>query len=123
MSPEQARGQVVDKRTDIWAFGCVLYEALVGRRAFPGDTWSDTLAAIIEREPNWKALPEFTPSSIQRLLRRCLEKDPKRRLPDIADARIEIDEAQSTRSDARDDGPTIAPGNARAKTRDRKSVV
>jgi serine/threonine protein kinase len=119
MSPEQARGRAVDKRTDIWAFGCVLYEMLIGRAAFRGDTPSDTLAAIIEREPNWKALPEFTPSSVRRLLRRCLEKDPKRRLPDIADARLEIDEAETTPSVARDAGPTVSSSIARVRTRER----
>jgi serine/threonine protein kinase/Tol biopolymer transport system component len=93
MSPEQARGQVVDKRTDIWAFGCVLYEMLTGTAPFGGATVTDTLAAIIEREPDWRALPETTPATIRRLLRRCLEKDPKRRLHDIADARIEVDDA------------------------------
>jgi serine/threonine protein kinase len=93
MSPEQARGKVVDKRTDIWAFGCVLYQMLTGRKAFAGDTLSDTVAAILEREPDWSALPETTPSPIRRLLQRCLEKDPKRRLHDIADARIEIEDA------------------------------
>jgi Tol biopolymer transport system component/tRNA A-37 threonylcarbamoyl transferase component Bud32 len=92
MSPEQARGQPIDKRTDIWAFGCVLYEMLTGRRAFPGATATDTLAAIIEREPDWSALPPATPPAVSRLLRRCLEKDPKRRLHDIADARIELEE-------------------------------
>jgi Tol biopolymer transport system component len=91
MSPEQARGKPVDKRTDIWAFGCVLYELLTGRLAFPGDTLSDTIASILQGEPDWRALPEVTPSSIQRLLRRCLEKDPTRRLRDIGDARIEIE--------------------------------
>jgi serine/threonine protein kinase/Tol biopolymer transport system component len=93
MSPEQARGQAVDKRTDIWAFGCVLYEMLTGRKAFAGDTCSDTIAAILDRAPYWSALPETTPSAIRRLLQRCLDKDPKRRLHDIADARIEIDDA------------------------------
>ncbi len=119
MSPEQARGRAVDKRTDIWAFGCVLYEMLTGRAAFTGDTLSDTIAAILDREPNWKALPEHTPSSVRRLLRRCLEKDPKRRLPDIADARLEIDEAETTPSDARDAGPTVSSGIARVRTRER----
>jgi Tol biopolymer transport system component len=95
MSPEQARGQTVDKRTDIWAFGCVLYEMLTGRTAFPGETVSDTLAAILEREPDWSLLPADTPGPIRRLLRRCLEKDRKRRLQSAGDARIEIDEAQS----------------------------
>jgi eukaryotic-like serine/threonine-protein kinase len=93
MSPEQARGKVVDKRTDIWAFGCVVYELLTGRKAFGGETVSDTIAVILEREPDWSALPRTTPSTIRRLLQRCLEKDPKRRLHDIADARLEIDDA------------------------------
>src|SRR5437867_3345874 len=93
MSPEQARGQAVDKRTDIWAFGCVLYEMLTGDVAFPGQTVSDTIVAILEREPDWAALPATTPPLVARLLRRGLEKDPKRRLRDIADARAEIDDA------------------------------
>jgi len=93
MSPEQARGQPVDKRTDIWAFGCVLYEMLTGRRAFAGDSLTDTLAHVIEREPDWGAVPETTPEAVRRLLERCLRKDVRRRLRDIADARIEIDDA------------------------------
>src|SRR5205823_579382 len=93
MSPEQARGKAVDKRTDIWAFGCVLYEALCGRRAFGGATSSDALAAVLEHEPDWQALPHTIPASIQALLRRCLRKDPSLRQHDIADARIEIGEA------------------------------
>jgi eukaryotic-like serine/threonine-protein kinase len=93
MSPEQARGRPVDKRTDIWAFGCVLYEMLTGRASFAGDSLADTMVAILEREPNWTALPSGTPATVRRLLARCLEKDPKRRLRDIGDARIEIDEA------------------------------
>jgi Tol biopolymer transport system component len=96
MSPEQARGQSVDKRADIWAFGCVLYELLAGRLAFSGNTVSDHIAAILEREPDWTALPATTPPAVQRLLRRCLEKDTKRRLHDIADARIEIEDATVT---------------------------
>jgi Tol biopolymer transport system component len=95
MSPEQARGQTVDKRTDIWAFGCVLFETLTGSAAFTGDTVTDTLAAVIEREPEWTMLPAATPPAIRRLLRRCLEKDARRRLHDIADARLEIEEAQT----------------------------
>ena len=91
MSPEQARGLPVDKRTDIWAFGCVLYEMLTGRVTFPGDTASDSIAKILEREPDWSALPGTTPISIRRLLLRCLTKDPKKRLRDIGDVRIEID--------------------------------
>ena len=93
MSPEQARGQAVDKRTDIWAFGCVLYEMLTGRSAFAGNTISDTIAAILDREPDLAALPKKTPAPIAKLLQRCLEKDPKRRVPDIAVARFELDEA------------------------------
>ncbi len=91
MSPEQARGLPVDKRTDIWAFGCVLYEMLTGRIAFAGDTVSDSIARILEREPDWSALPPATPASIRRLLLRCMVKDPKKRLRDIGDVRIEID--------------------------------
>ena len=91
MSPEQARGLPVDTRTDIWAFGCVLYEMLTGRVTFAGDTVSDSIAKILEREPDWSALPASTPASIRRLLLRCLTKDPKKRLRDIADVRIEID--------------------------------
>ena len=94
MSPEQARGQTVDKRTDIWAFGCVLYEMLTGRAAFARNTMTDTLAAIVEGHPEWGALPKGTPVAVRRVLNRCLEKDPKRRLRAIADARLEIDEAQ-----------------------------
>ena len=78
MSPEQARGQAVDKRADVWAFGCVLYEMLTGRRAFSGETISDTIAAILDREPDWTALPPALPPEVQRLVRRCLQKDPRR---------------------------------------------
>ena len=92
MSPEQARGLPVDRRTDVWSFGCVLYEMLTGRVAFAGDTVSDSIARILEREPDWSALPAATPPSIRRLLRRALAKDRKRRLRDIGDVRIEIDE-------------------------------
>jgi len=92
MSPEQARGKDVDKRTDIWAFGCVLYELLTGREVFRGETISDTIAAILEREPDWQALPSATPAKIRDLLRRCLQKETQRRLRDFGDARIEIEE-------------------------------
>ena len=95
MSPEQARGQAVDKRTDVWAFGCVLYEMLTGRLAFGGNTVSDTIAKILEREPDWAALPSATPMNVRRLLQRCLEKDPKGRLRDIGDARIELEDAST----------------------------
>ena len=90
MSPEQARGQVVDKRTDIWAFGCVLYELLTGRQVFGGETVTDILGAVLHKDPDWEALPEDTPRAIRRLLRRCLERDPHERLRDIGDARIVI---------------------------------
>jgi len=93
MSPEQTRGKSVDKRTDIWAFGCVLYELLTGKQAFPGETVSDALAAVLEREPDLQVLPPATPAKIQDLLRRCLRKDSQYRLRDIGDARIEIEEA------------------------------
>ena len=93
MAPEQARGRFVDKRADIWAFGLVLYEMLAGRAAFAGDTITDILAAVVTREPDWTALPVTTPASIRRLLTRCVEKDPARRLRDIGDARLEIEEA------------------------------
>jgi serine/threonine protein kinase/Tol biopolymer transport system component len=95
MSPEQARGQGVDKRTDIWAFGGVLYEMCTGRSAFARDTVSETFAAVLEHAPDWNALPATTPSSIRQLLQRCLDKDARRRLHDIADARLEIDDALS----------------------------
>jgi Tol biopolymer transport system component len=98
MSPEQARGKAVDKRADIWAFGCVLYEMLTGREAFGGETVSDTIGKILEREPDWSALPSATPTSIRRLLLRCLVKDPKRRLRDIGEARIDIDAVEDSSS-------------------------
>jgi serine/threonine protein kinase len=87
MSPEQAKGRAVDKHSDMWAFGCVLYEMLTGKRAFEGDDVSDTLAAILRGEPDWTALPVVTPPLIRRLLRRCLEKDHKRRLDSATAAR------------------------------------
>ena len=90
MSPEQARGQVVDKRTDIWAFGCVLYEVLTGKQVFGGETATDILGAIVRKDPEWEALPEAAPRAIRRLLRRCLERDSYERLRDIGDARITI---------------------------------
>ena len=92
MSPEQARGRPVDKRSDIWAFGAVLYEMLTGKRAFDGDDISYTLANILKSEPDWTALPKDTPAAVGRVLRRCLEKDPKRRTHDICDARLDLEE-------------------------------
>ena len=91
MSPEQARGKPIDKRTDIWAFGCVLYEMLTGRRTFGGETTSDVIAAIIERPPDMSQLPGAVPLHVRRVIERCLEKDPKRRARDIADVQAEID--------------------------------
>jgi eukaryotic-like serine/threonine-protein kinase len=95
MPPEQARGKTVDRRADIWAFGCVLYEMFAGKRLFEGETVSDTLAAVLKTEPDWNALPADTPLRIQELIRRCLTKDPKQRLRDIGDARITIEETIS----------------------------
>ncbi len=95
MAPEQARGKPADKRADLWAFGCVLYEMLTGVRAFAGEDVSETLAAVITREPDWRALTEKTPESIRRLLRRSLAKDVKGRLSDASVARLEIDDALS----------------------------
>jgi Tol biopolymer transport system component len=99
MSPEQARGQPVDRRADIWAFGCCLYESLVGRRAFGGDTTSDTLVAVLDREPDWGALPEATPEGTRRALRRCLTKDVRQRLQHIGDARLELQDTGAERSE------------------------
>ena len=96
MSPEQARGKPVDKRADIWAFGCVLWEMLIGQRLFTGDTVSDVLAAVLREEPDWKGLPASTPLAVRRLFRRCLQRDPGRRLHDIADARLEIEDGSPT---------------------------
>jgi eukaryotic-like serine/threonine-protein kinase len=95
MSPEQVRGKPVDKRTDIWAFGCVVYELLTARRAFRGETLPDTIAAVLGRELEWQALPLSTPPRVQELLRRCLQKDAQRRLRDLGDARIELEEASA----------------------------
>ncbi len=93
MSPEQARGRPVDRRTDAWAFGCTLYEALTGRHAFAGQTASDTLARVIEREPDWPALPGETPQLVRQLLRRCLRKEASTRQRDMGDARLQLEEA------------------------------
>jgi serine/threonine protein kinase len=110
MSPEQARGRPVDKRADIWAFGCVLFEMLSGRIAFSGDTISDTVVAILQQEPDWAALPPSTPPSIRRVLQRCLTKDPRRRLRDIGDAREDL--AASPGGDE-----ATAPASAHARMR------
>ncbi|HZM61421.1 MAG TPA: protein kinase [Vicinamibacterales bacterium] len=109
MSPEQARGKPIDKRTDIWAFGCVLYEMVTARPAFGGESSSDTIAAVLEHAPDWSALPVETPLGIRRLLQRCLEKDPRRRLRDIGDARLDIDDTFSANATA----DTTAPRRVR----------
>ena len=97
MSPEQARGRTVDKRADIWAFGCVLFEMLAGWPAFTGATVSDIMAAILRSDPDWAALPAGTPAAVRRLLLRLLEKDPKRRQRDVGDVRFELDDALAER--------------------------
>ncbi|HXI03689.1 MAG TPA: serine/threonine-protein kinase, partial [Candidatus Saccharimonadales bacterium] len=119
MSPEQARGRPVDRRADIWAFGCVLFEMLAGRRTFSGETVSDTLAAILRAEPEWSALPSLTPAPLRALAARCLEKDPKRRLRDIGEARVLLEDLAAGRSAggtlAAESEPAIAgAGGARA---------
>jgi serine/threonine-protein kinase len=96
MSPEQVRGLAVDRRADIWAFGCVLYEFLTGASPFAGASIPDVIAGVLEREPDWNALPLSTPRPLVRLIQRCLQKDTKRRLRDIADARLDLDEALTT---------------------------
>ncbi len=93
MSPEQSRGKQVDKRTDIWAFGCVLYELLTGKHVFDGESVAEILGAIHHKEPEWDLLPETTPPGIRALLRRCLQKDAKRRLRDAADVQIQIEDS------------------------------
>jgi Tol biopolymer transport system component len=95
MSPEQARGKRVDRRADIWAFGCVLYEMLTGLSPFSGETTSDILACVIRAEPDWPAIPDSVPTRIRELLRRCLQKDPRKRLQAIGDARIALEEVLS----------------------------
>jgi len=116
MSPEQAKGKSVDRRADIWSFGCVLYEMLTGRKTFEGETTSDILAAVIRAEPDWNELPQSTPPSIRKLLRRCLQKDPKQRLRDIGDARIAIEETMSGED-------FVAPVSAPAAGGDRRSPL
>jgi Tol biopolymer transport system component len=113
MSPEQARGQSVDKRADIWAFGVVLWQMLTGRRLFDGDTVSDILASVLKEDPDLDALPADTPSPVRRLIRRCLQKDPKNRLHDIADARLELREDTGDDSGRHEAIRPVRPGFAR----------
>ncbi len=110
MSPEQAKGKAVDKRADIWAFGCILYECLTGKRAFEGETVTETLAAILKGEPEWSVLSQATPPSIQLLLRRCLQKDLSRRFHDAADLRIEIAEAVVSTQELKPNLPVVTSG-------------
>jgi len=109
MSPEQARGKQVTKATDIWAFGCVLYELLTGHQAFPGEDVTEILAAVMMKEPDWSRLPEATPSAIRTLLRRCLRRDHRQRLQDATGVRIEIEEALAA--------PTVGPTTAAPATK------
>jgi serine/threonine protein kinase len=99
MSPEQARGKTVDKRTDIWAFGVVMFEMFSGTRLFAGETVSDTLAAVLKTDPDWTLLPAGTPVGVRQILRRCLERDPRQRLRDIGDARLEMERIQNGGTD------------------------
>jgi serine/threonine-protein kinase len=107
MSPEQARGQSLDRRTDLWSFGCVLYEMLTGRRAFEGEDAAETLAFVMARELDWDALPAECPAAIRTLLRRCLEKDPRRRIADISTALFVLDEGSSFASTTDDGGRVV----------------
>ena len=114
MSPEQARGKTVDKRADVWAFGALLHELLAGRPLFTGETVSDVLAAVLTREPDWAALPAATPASVLRLLRRCLERDPRRRLRDMGEARIAL--TAPPEEPAPLEEPGLGAGTARGTT-------
>ncbi|MCU0223404.1 MAG: protein kinase [Acidobacteria bacterium] len=112
MSPEQARGLAIDRRTDLFSFGCLLFECLSGQRAFPGETPSDALAAVLRGEPDWDALPEGTPSRLVALLRRCLAKDPRRRLRDAGDLRLELEELRTAGPTAEPPAAQLAPAPA-----------
>ena len=131
MSPEQARGKPVDKRSDIWAFGCVFYEMLTGKRVFEGETVSDTLVAILTKEPDWVALPERTPTKMRDLLRRCLRRDVRARLHDIADARLDLEELGASGASAQSPleektampAPTVASAEQASRERGSKRVL
>jgi serine/threonine-protein kinase len=115
MAPEQARGMPLDRRADIWAFGAVLFEMLTGRRAFEGDTVSDMLASVLKTDPDWRTLPAETPAALQRLLHRCLQKDPRRRLQAIGEARAQIEDVITGARDAFDPPPVPRPRPARSR--------
>src|SRR6185295_6662204 len=114
MSPEQTRGQAISKRTDIWAFGCVVFEMITGRMAFPGGTISDTIAAVLERSPDWTALPPATPPPMRHVLARCLEKDPKLRWRDVGDVRMQLDDAEAWRPKTDSASPKTSRAGERA---------
>ena len=109
MSPEQARGKAVDKRMDVWAYGCCLYEALTGRRAFDGDNVTDVLAAVVNQEPDLALLPRQLPPAVSKLIRRCLMKDPRQRVPDVGVARLEIAEVLTAPAEAIESTPQTGP--------------
>jgi eukaryotic-like serine/threonine-protein kinase len=119
MSPEQAKGRPADKRSDVWAFGCVLFEMLTGRRAFEGEDVSDTLAAVLRAEPDWTAFPSDTPAAVRTLIRRCHERDPRRRIADISTARFVFDEASSMSAAS----PAVASVTGARPTRWRNAVL
>ena len=118
MSPEQAKGRPVDRRADVWAFGCVLYEMLTGKCAFGGETVTDVLASVVKEEPNWAVLPESTPAAIRRLLKRCLKKDVKQRLQAIGEARIALDEVISGSAEVAEIRAAVQPA-----ARSRREIV
>ena len=122
MSPEQARGKSVDKRTDLWAFGCVLYELLTGKHAFAGEDTTEILAAVVKPEPDWTLLPDATPQAIRTLLKRCIQKDRALRLRDVGDARIEISEALSVPSSMSPESAAAAKGVRSFGRRSRRSA-
>jgi Tol biopolymer transport system component len=119
MSPEQAKGRPADTRSDVWAFGCVLFEMLTGKRAFEGDDVSDTLAAVLRAEPDWAAFPADMPPVVRTMVRRCLEKDPRRRIADISTARFVCDEASSMSAAS----PAAAPPMGARRTPWRNAAV
>ena len=116
MGPEQARGKRIDKRADIWAFGCVLYEMLTGRQAFEGEHLTDFVVAVMTKEPDWAALPASMPPRIVELLQRCLKKDPRERLRDIGDARTELEDALKDPRLGRNSAPGGRQGPGRSSS-------
>ena len=119
MSPEQARGRELDKRTDLWSFGCILFEMLSGHRAFQGETVTDTLVCIVDREPDWKLLPHDIPPLVMRVLERCLQKECNNRLPDVGSARLDMEEVLESTTPGTSSSPlaTVAPRWRASQTR------